>query len=68
LINVEHLIEEARPGTDLHQAITEGLELVIDHLPDGGDFNIWPLVTWSFFRSLNFMITIEVRFHAAGLY
>jgi len=52
----------------LHQAITEGLELVIDHLPDGGDFNIWPLVTWSFFRSLNFMITIEVRFHAAGLY
>ena len=68
LYDVEHLIEEGKPGTDLHQAINEGLELVIDRLPDGGDFNIWPMVTMSFFWRLNFSIDIEVRCHVASLY
>lgn len=62
--DVEYLIKEATPGTDVHQAINEGLALVTNH-PDrllpGGDFNIWPFVTSEFFRQLHFKVSIDVR-------
>jgi len=63
--DVDYLIKEAKPGTELHQFVNAGLELVVDHpkrLPSGGDFNIWPLVTEVFFWRLRFGIWVEVRF------
>ena len=62
--DVLHLIEEAKPGTDLHRAIDDGLALVVNHLPSGGDFNIWPFVTSYFFDQLHFKILLDVCPHA----
>jgi len=61
--DVEYLIKEGKPGTCLHQAINEGLTLVANHpklLPSGGDFNIWPFVTYAFFEQLQHELSIEV--------
>lgn len=68
LSDVTHLIKEATPGTELHQAINEGLEIVINRLPDGGDFNIWPFVTKAFFHTLDCAIYLNVCFHVACHY
>jgi len=68
LNDVTHLIKEATPGTELHQAISEGLELVINRLPDGGNFNIWPFVTKTFLYTLDFAISVKVCSHVARPY
>ena len=70
MTDIGYLIKEAKPGTELHQLISTGLELVINHstrLPSGGEFNIWPFVAWRFFWELQFWISIGVRFHPANL-
>jgi len=63
-----YLIKEARPGTDLHQTINDGIALVTNHpkyLPSGGDFNIWPFVTFVFTGQLGFHVrSIDVRAHS----
>ena len=63
LDDVHYMIEQARPGTELHQAINAGFELVIDHpnsLPSESVYNIWPFVAWRFFWELQFCISIKV--------
>ena len=64
--DVEHLIKEATPGNNLHQAINEGFAhvQVANHstgLPSGGNFNLWPFVASEFFRQLHFKISAHVR-------
>ena len=64
-----YLIREAKPGTDLHRAINDGIALVTNHpkrLPSGGYFNIWPFVTFVFVFHLQFRISIDVRPHPVG--
>jgi len=57
------LIDEANPGKELHGAIDIGHQLAAGHpkrLPSIGAFNIWPFVTYAFFRQLQFQIDVEV--------
>jgi len=66
--DVHYLIREAKPGTDLEQAINDGLALVANHpkcLPSEGDFDILPFVTYAFFDLLHLRISIDVRLHSA---
>ena len=66
LLDTLYLIEEAKPGTDLHQAINDGIALVTNHpkrLPSVGNYNIWPFVTFGFVVQLQFNISIDVRSH-----
>jgi len=53
--DVKYLIQEAKPGTDIQQAINDGLALIANHpkcLPSRGDFGILPFVTYVFFAQL----------------
>jgi len=64
--DVEYLIKEGKPGTDLHKAINDGLALVANHpkkLPSGGDFNIWPFVTYALFEQMELELFIDVCLH-----
>jgi len=66
--DVKYLIEEAKPGTDLQQAINDGLALVPNHpkcLSSRGDFGILPFVTYAFFAQLQLHTSIDVRLHSA---
>jgi len=66
--DVHYLIKEAKPGTDLQQAINDGLPLVANHpkcLSSIGDFGILPFVTYTFFDLLQLRISIDVRLHSA---
>jgi len=65
ILDTLHLIKEAKPGTDLHQAIDNGIALITNHptLLSGGAFNIWPFVTCVFVVQLQFFISIDVRPH-----
>jgi len=66
LVDIVYLIKEAKPGTDLHEAINDGIALITNHpkcLPSGGNFNLWPLVTHGFVRQLGFYISIDVGHH-----
>jgi len=64
-----YLIGVAGPGTDLHQAIDEGLALTNhpDRLPPRGIFNIWPFVTWAFVGQFQFHVSINVRPHIVDI-
>ena len=66
-----YLIKEAKPGTELHQAINDGMALVTDYpksLSSGGDSNIWPFVTCVFLVQFQFYISIDVRSHPVDHY
>ena len=65
LNDVQYLIKEAKPGTELQQAINDGLALVANRLPSGGDVGILPFVTYAFFAQLQLHISIDVRLHSA---
>lgn len=68
--DVEYLIKEATPGTELHQAINIGHSLVNPAygLVPFGDFNIWPFVTEALFRQLQLRISIRVRVQGVNSY
>ena len=68
--DVEYLIKEAIPGTELHQAIDMGHSLVDPSygLLAFGNFNIWPFVTEALFRQLQLRISIRVRVHGVNSY
>jgi len=50
--DVKYLIQEAKPGTDIQQAINDGLANHPKCLPSRGDFGILPFVTYVFFAQL----------------
>jgi len=66
--DIKYLIQEAKPGTDIQQAINDGLALIAHHpkcLPSRGDSGILPFVTYAFFALLQLHISIDVRLHSA---
>ena len=58
--DVKHLIKEAKPGTDLQQAISDGFVLVPNHPKCLG---LLLFVTYAFFAQLQINISIDVCLH-----